>query len=362
MRCCFFFQAFVEVLLKPTFYAETEAILSLEEPEAHLHPQAIRALTSTINGIAAQKIVSTHSPYVLQNVPIESIRLFRRMPDGTSVRYVKRAFSVRIAKTDDLVEFCAKNSAKYDYNETEELLTVRSPVAEKEYRKIATIYAKSKEAQAAIKQLRDESQLYIPDSDIADLDTYAKRVRGEIFFARGWLLCEGQTEYLLLPYFAELLGTPLDSNGISVIDFQNNGSPGAFVALARNLEIPWLLVCDHDEAGMKYVETVKGLGLSTVEATDLLRTLPRKDDDLELFLVTNGFRKECEDILANRGVVLKSKPGDVGYDEEVAENLRHRKTEGGTDLIKMLRESGADHSRVPPFFAQAIRDMVTKAS
>lgn len=36
----FLFQAYIDILLKPTFQPETEAILALEEPEAHLHPQA----------------------------------------------------------------------------------------------------------------------------------------------------------------------------------------------------------------------------------------------------------------------------------------------------------------------------------
>lgn len=262
------FQAYVEVLLKPTFHTDTEAILSLEEPEAHLHPQAIRALTATINEIAAQKIVSAHSPYVLQNVPITSIRLFRRIGNATVVHYVKRCFSARVPKTQGLIDFCKSTSSKYDFHETEELLTVRGPIEEKEYRKILPFYSADKSAQAALKQLREESQLYLADEDITDLDTYAKRVRGEVFFARAWLLCEGQTEYLLLSYFAELLGTPLDSFGISVIDFQNNGSPAAFVALARNFKLPWLLVCDHDGAGLGYVEAVKKLGISPSEAID----------------------------------------------------------------------------------------------
>ena len=38
----FLLQAYIDVLLKPTFQPETEAILTLEEPEAHLHPQATR--------------------------------------------------------------------------------------------------------------------------------------------------------------------------------------------------------------------------------------------------------------------------------------------------------------------------------
>jgi len=140
----FLFQAFVEVLLKPTFHTETEAILALEEPEAHLHPQAIRALTATINDIDAQKIVSTHSPYVVQNVPITSIRLFRRSGTLTTVRYVKRQFAAKIPKTQELIDFCKKNSPKYDFHETEEVLTVRGPIIKKEYRTILPFYAKSK--------------------------------------------------------------------------------------------------------------------------------------------------------------------------------------------------------------------------
>lgn len=327
-----------------------------------MHPQAIRALTGTINEIEAQKIISAHSPYVLQNVPITSIRLFRRIGNVTVVSYVKRHFSTRIPKTKGLMDFCTTTSSKYDYHETEELLTVRGPIEEKEYRKILPFYPADKDAQASLKKLREESQLYLSDDDITDLDTYAKRVRGEVFFARAWLLCEGQTEYLLLTYFAELLGTPLDCLGISIIDFQNNGSPAAFVALARNFELPWLSVCDHDAAGVGYVEAVKKLGVTLPEANELLRPLPKKDDDLELFLVTNGFMNELVTILTSKGVAITKKPGDAGYEAEVAGHLRNRKTEAGTDLIKQLRNANADKSKVPPFFAKAIQDIIQKAT
>ena len=47
----FLFQAYIDVLLKPTFEPETEAILALEEPEAHLHPQATRALAANLEGV-----------------------------------------------------------------------------------------------------------------------------------------------------------------------------------------------------------------------------------------------------------------------------------------------------------------------
>lgn len=55
----FLFEAYIQIFLKPNFSPDTEAILALEEPEAHLHPQATRSLAKKINQIQGQKIVST---------------------------------------------------------------------------------------------------------------------------------------------------------------------------------------------------------------------------------------------------------------------------------------------------------------
>ena len=103
-----------------------------------------------------------------------------------------------------------------------------------------------------------------------------------------WLLCEGPSEFVLLRYFAEAVGTPLDQKGVSVIDFQNNGAPAALVKLARAFEIPWMLSCDNDQAGQGYIETVSKLGLTDAEKKDLLRPLPGTGMDLELFLVQSS--------------------------------------------------------------------------
>jgi putative ATP-dependent endonuclease of OLD family len=132
----FLFQAYIEVLLKPTFHTETEAILALEEPEAHLHPQAARALTSLLGAIAAQKIISTHSPYVLQGVPTTDIRLFRRNGASVSVQYVRRAFAVPLPAIDGIAEFCKNSKEKFVYDETFGVLRVGGSVTEKECREL----------------------------------------------------------------------------------------------------------------------------------------------------------------------------------------------------------------------------------
>ncbi len=51
-------------------------VLAIEEPEAHLHPNAQKQLYSQINSIAGQKIISTHSPYIAAVAELRQIRNF----------------------------------------------------------------------------------------------------------------------------------------------------------------------------------------------------------------------------------------------------------------------------------------------
>ncbi len=55
----------------------------LEEPEAHLHPQATSALQSLLDRLPGQRVVSTHSPQLVAQVDPRDVRIFRR--SGTDV-------------------------------------------------------------------------------------------------------------------------------------------------------------------------------------------------------------------------------------------------------------------------------------
>jgi putative ATP-dependent endonuclease of OLD family len=358
----FLFQAYIDVLLKPMFQPETEAILALEEPEAHLHPQATRALAANLGEVKSQKIISSHSPYFIQEIPFKQIRMFRRDGPSSKVLYVKQDFIASVPNTPGLLKFCTNNAPKFGYHEGTSILTVNGNMEEKEYRDLLKIYPGQNEVHAELKRLSDESQLYLSDNDLTDLDTYAKRIRGEVFFARAWFLCEGQSEYLLLRYFAELLGKPLDQAGVTVIDFQNNGSPGAFVGLARSFEIPWLMLCDNDGAGKDFTKQVKNRGLTDKELNELVRPLPEEGMDLELFLVKYGFAQEYLQILGEKNITLTKKENEDGFEDEIASEIGKKdKPRYTMALIEKLRAAGADKSRVPEFLATVIKDIIAKA-
>ena len=61
------------------------SVLALEEPEAHLHPQAQRSFFAQVKSIPGQRVVSTHSPYFAGQAGLDDLRLFIRSGGETTV-------------------------------------------------------------------------------------------------------------------------------------------------------------------------------------------------------------------------------------------------------------------------------------
>lgn len=90
----------------------------------------------------------------------------------------------------------------------------------------------------------------LTERDEADLQRYIDVSRGEIFFARGVILVEGDAERFLIPAFAEALDIPLDMLGITVCSVSGtNFTPYVKLLGPQGLNIPHVILTDRDPNG-----------------------------------------------------------------------------------------------------------------
>ena len=347
----FLFQAFVEHLLKELYEPESTPVLALEEPETHLHPQAARTLWTHVSALPGQKIITTHSPYFVQRVPFRDLRLVRLTENGTEIRWLPPSFSARVPHVAALDAVVAGSGGLLSYDRAAQTLTVGGKLEEAGYRDLLACYGTHAERaviHGVLRELRDKSLLYMPDDELRALETFARRIRGEIFFARRWLIVEGQAEYLIVHALARALGYDLDEHGVSVIDAVNNGHPATFAALARALGIPWLGVFDGDTAGQGYVRAISARDFTPAEVALRCSTLPART--LEQQLLADGLEAELRAVLQSIG-----QPNALTIDRPGLEKcLDDNKTRYAAELAARL----AADATLPPRMPQTFRDAI----
>ena len=350
----FLFQAFVEHLLAELYEADSAPVLALEEPETHLHPQAARTLWAHINALPGQKIVTTHSPYFVQYVPFRDLRLVRLTDNGTEVRSLPSSYSARIPHVAALDAVVAGSGGLIEYDRAAELLTVHGKIEQKPYRDLLTCYGSHADRaviHGVLRDLHDRSLLFISDEELRSLETCARRIRGEIFFARRWFIVEGQADYLLVHAIARELGYNLDEHGVAVIDAKNSGNPATFAALARALDIPWLSVFDGDGAGHQYCQSIVARDFPEAFVTARCRT--HSAGDLEAQMIADGLEDELRTVLTQIGV------GGAASADQAAllGHLRGHKTAYAAELAALLSGNADLAGRMPQAFRDAIADL-----
>ena len=160
-----------------------QPITILEEPEAHLHPAAVRVLMGAVRNFPGQKLLSTHSGDLLGAVDPGSVRRLVHRDGGV------RAYRAEIGAMD------------------------------------------RKHRQTFRRKIQ--------------------RGRGDLLFARCWLVYEGETEAILFPGVAEALGENLDRYGVAGVQCSDINT-ASLLRVANQFGIPWYLVYDDDRGKAKY--------------------------------------------------------------------------------------------------------------
>ena len=126
------------------------------------------------------------------------------------------------------------------------LLTTHSPhiVSVAPLRPIA---CSGKTEDGASSEAASTARLELAPAVVADLERYLDVTRGEVLFAKGVLLVEGEAERFLLPALAKAEGVDFDELGISVCSVAGtNFAPYVTLLGERGLRLPVAVVTDGD--------------------------------------------------------------------------------------------------------------------
>ena len=349
------FKAYINILLEELNSKEAEAILMLEEPEAHLHPHAIRSVEKVLTELECQKIITTHSPYFLQNINLLNIRLFKKNKGATEVikinQNVKIPFVIIPPNLHRVVEAF---SDIFKLNEEKKELTILKSLSPKLIRSL-----KGCCRDIDIDKYIDESRNIFTEEELYDLNIYVQRTRGDILFARKWILYEGQTEDIIIQYCAELLGYNLEQYGISGICYRTNGSAGAFVKLARVLGINWVLLGDRDQQGQNTTNEIKNCGYTEEDIEKKVYLTNEKDIENEF--VKNGFLSDYEEVVKDKIDEhiknLKASNQSEEYKEEIIKIVQNGKVEYAYKLVEIWKKRNMQQNEIPDFIKNFIEEV-----
>ena len=347
----YLYQAFVEQNLVQEYALHAEPILLLEEPEAHLHPQAARSLGREVDSIPGQKVATTHSPYFAERIPLDQIRIMRADKNGSKVFALRTHFTCKIPNNAALEALIRESGGLLAYDAVAKNLRLNGTLREDLFRQMLRCFTSQEDRKSyhpAIRSLKDESLSFLSPEMITSLQDWARRTRGEIFFSRLWLLCEGQSELIVYKAVMEMLGESLDKSGVAVIDYQNNGDPIAFACLARALGFPWILTCDGDDAGNTVIRRLRDdAEFSSAQLES--NTMQLRVKDFETLLVKGGLRPEMIAVAQ----ALESKIDPAIDDDSLIALAQGKKIDYAVHLAAMLLKAPIDAARLP----QYVRDL-----
>jgi putative ATP-dependent endonuclease of OLD family len=303
--------------------------------------------------LTGQKMMTTHSPYFVQHVPLRDLRLVGLRGGCTEVSSIPRVRVSDIPWNESVTGFVAGPGRKFfEKDPITNCVAARSwfdgEIADKLahcFRTDADVVAKREK----ISRLRHDCRTLPSAEDEEELRFHGRRVRGEIFFARRWLLVEGVSEYLLLHALGQALGWPLDAHGVSVIDFQQSGNAGIYPALAEAFGLPWNMIVDGDAASTQFKKQIINRGFNEDDLVGKFSTLA-SPNDLEDQLLADGHEQLLRNILATTG----GKTALTCSLEDFRARLKNRKTGYMGILAPRIAADPALAAKMPKVFVELV--------
>ena len=346
----FMFQAVAKLQIEDDSDLGGEPIFAIEEPDAHLHPQAARTLWKYIEQLPGQLLITTHSPYFVQHVSLRDICIARLRDGHTSIARVPPYILSNLQWNESVDRLVQANSGsglcrKFKPDLTGEYVASTSWFNLALKKQLSMCY-KDPSQRADIETFHRECRILPSQDDEDRLAIHGRRSRSEIFFARHWILVEGATEYLVVHAVAQALNVPLDDHGVSVIDFQQGGNAGIYPTLADAFGIPWDMILDNDRQADRFRKQILQRGFDQRVIDQQVVLLP--DGTFESQLITDGHEQLLREILEcppPEDLCQKMKDKKIPYASALSRrvandhNLAQRMPKPIVDLILRLKRS-----------------------
>lgn len=191
-----------------------------------------------------------------------------------------------------------------------------------------------KDGEITVHQIEDGA---LTKDEIHKLDYHVRNTRGNLFFARCWLLAEGETDCLLFEECARICGYDLVSQGVCCIEFAHVGVE-KFIKLADQLGIEWIVVADDDQAGADYIRSARNQIGDRPEA----RHLHTLEHEMEVLLCMEGYGFVYEENIAEqkKGSVTADK-GTLEYWRQVTDAQPNKwKPKNAVAIIEAIEKKG----------------------
>lgn len=164
------------------------------------------------------------------------------------------------------------------------------------------------------------------------IDHHIQSTRGNILFARCWLLVEGKTDRLVFEGCAQICDKDLMSNGVYCIEYTQIGGLWMLIRLAKQIGIEWFVVADGDGAGKSNVKKASG-ELGGEDAKEHIQLL---DHNIDVLLCMAGYGVHYEGVADS----LPDKSGEVDYWMELARSTKKMNVRAAAAAVNDMGERG----------------------
>ena len=180
----------------------------------------------------------------------------------------------------------------------------------------------------------------LSDDELRKINYHVRSTRGNLLFARCWLLVEGETDRSIFEGCSRILERELSHEGIGVVEYSVVGVE-ALIKFADQMGIEWVIVADNDVAGNSYITSARRHINGRSESRHIHQLA---HGDMEVFLCMEGYGDIFESNVSSRKQsAVTAAQGTLEYWEQVTDAQQKKsKPRNAVEVMERMERAGRE--------------------